>query len=83
MCRLAPQEGIMPHESSDLSHAPHETPAGLRLLAARARRLAEATLDQQTENNLTAFAADLEGRAATLESAPQTVLRADPDLGQS
>jgi hypothetical protein len=68
-----------------------ETPAGLRDMAARARRLAGTVLDQQTITELTAFAEELEARAAALATAPQTVshqeaaavLRSDPDLGQS
>jgi ATP phosphoribosyltransferase regulatory subunit HisZ len=68
-----------------------ETPAGLREMAARARRLVQGQLDKQTIANLTAFAAELEARAAALEPAAQTishdeavaVQRADPDLGQS
>ena len=68
-----------------------ETPAGLREMAARARRLAQGMLDEQTIANLTAFAAELEARAAALEPAAQTishdeavaVQRSDPDLGQS
>ena len=68
-----------------------ETPAGPREMAARACRLARDMLDEQTIANLTAFAAELEARAATLETAPQTVShqeaaalqRSDPDLGQS
>ncbi len=68
-----------------------ETPTGLREMAARARRLAQGSLDQQTFANLTAFAVELEARAAALEPAAQTIShdeaaaaqRADPDLGQS
>jgi ATP phosphoribosyltransferase regulatory subunit HisZ len=68
-----------------------ETPAALREMAARARRLAQGMLDDQTIANMTAFAAELEARAAALEPAVQTishdeavaVQRSDPDLGQS
>jgi hypothetical protein len=68
-----------------------ETPAGLREMAARARRLVQGMTDEQTIANLTAFAAELEARAAALEPAAQTIShdqavaaqRSDPDLGQS
>jgi hypothetical protein len=54
---------------------------------ARARRLAQGMLDEQTIATLTAFAAELEARAAALEPAAQTISHdeavADPDLGQS
>jgi len=52
---------------------PHRDAAGLREMAIRARRLAAGLLDEQTIANLTAFAAELEARAAALEPAPQTV----------
>jgi hypothetical protein len=54
-----------------------ETPAGLREMAARARRLAAGVLDEQTIANLTAFAAELEARAASLEPAVQTITHSD------
>jgi hypothetical protein len=68
-----------------------ETAAGLREMADRARRHARAMLDETTTANLTAFAEELETRAAALEPAAQTishddaaaVQRADPDLGQN
>lgn len=50
-----------------------ETPAGLRDMAARARRLATGMLDEPTIANLTAFAEELEARAAALEPPAQTV----------
>ena len=62
----------MPRGSSDLSDPPIETPAGLREMAARARRLARSVLDRQTIEVLTEFARELEARAAALETAPQT-----------
>jgi hypothetical protein len=76
---------------SDPTQPRTETPAGLRDMAARARRLAAGMLDQQTITGLTEFAAELEARAAALETAPQTIShqeaaaaqRSDPDLGQS
>jgi hypothetical protein len=56
-----------------------------------ARRLVQGMTDEQTIANLTAFAAELEARAAALELAAQTIShdeavaaqRFDPDLGQS
>jgi hypothetical protein len=54
-------------------HRPRRDAAGLREMAIRARRLAAGLLDEQTIANLTAFAAELEARAAALEPAPQTV----------
>jgi hypothetical protein len=67
-----------------------ETPAGLREMAARARRLASASLDKRTVSKLTEFALELEARAAALAPPPQTfthsdavaVERSDPDVGQ-
>jgi hypothetical protein len=59
----------MPRGSSDPSI---ETAAGLRQMAARARRLARGSLDRQTVEALTEFAQELEARAAALEPAPQT-----------
>jgi len=41
-----------------------ETPAGLRKMAADARRLAPSTLDQQAIQRLTEFAEEVEARAA-------------------
>ncbi len=66
-----------------------ETPAGLRDMAARARRLASGMPDELTVARLNAFAEELEVRAAALEPPPQTVShdeaaaaqRSDPDLG--
>ena len=49
-----------------------ETPAALRDMAGRARRLARDILDQQTITRLTEFAQELEARAAALEPAAQT-----------
>lgn len=80
----------MPRGSSDLPRSPSETPAGLREMAARARRLARGTLDALTADKLSEFATELEARAATLEQGTRTVThaeaaavqRADPDLGQ-
>ena len=74
-------------------HAPPrtETAAGLREMADRARRHARAMLDEPTIANLTAFAAELEARAAALEPATQTIThvdamtmkRSDPGFGES
>jgi hypothetical protein len=79
----------MPRGSRDLPRSPIETPAGLREMAVRARRLAGAVFDRQTITGLTEFAVELEARAAALETAPQPVThdeaaaveRSDPDLG--
>ena len=68
-----------------------KTPAGLREMAARARRLASATLDELIASKLTEFAKEVEARAATLEPGTQTfshddavaVQRSDPDVGES
>lgn len=68
-----------------------ETPAGLREMAVRARRLAWGMPDELTVARLNAFAEELEARAAALEPAAQTIShdeavaaqRTDPDLGQS
>lgn len=76
--------------SSDLPHVPGETPAGLREMAAGARRLAASTHDELSVNELNEFAKELEARAAALTD-PQiyshdqaaAVQRADPELGQS
>jgi hypothetical protein len=81
----------MPRESRELPPPLAETPAGLREMAARARRLARHVLDEVTIDKLSEFARELEARAATLETAPQSIshdeaaagLRADPDLRQS
>lgn len=51
---------------------PIETPASLRTMAAHARRLARDAGDEEAAAKLTEFAAELEAKAATLESAPQT-----------
>ncbi len=80
----------MPRGSSDL-RSPSETPAGLREMAARARRLASSTIDELTAQKLKEFAGELEARASALETAPRIVShdeaanfqRSDPDLGQS
>ena len=51
-----------------------ETPAGLRDMAVRARRLAWGMPDALTVARLNAFAAELEARAAALEPAAQIFL---------
>ena len=66
-----------------------ETPAGLREMAARARRLADWG-DEEIRMRLTAFAQELEARASALELPPQTIdhetaaamQRSDPSLNQ-
>ena len=75
---------------SDPAFPRTETPAGLREMAARARRHAWGT-DELTKARLNAFAEELEAGAAALEPPPQTIShdeaaaaqRSDPDLGQS
>jgi hypothetical protein len=60
-------------------------------LIAHTPRLVQGMTDERTIANLTAFAAELEARAAALEPAAQTIShdeavaaqRSDPDLGQS
>jgi len=54
-----------------------ETPAGLREMAARARRLALASFDDLTFSRLIEFAKELEDRAATLEPGIQTFSHED------
>ncbi len=54
-----------------------ETPAGLREMAERARRLARGTLDQETITRLSEFAQELEAHAAALEPAAQTFSHED------
>ena len=56
-----------------------ETPAGLREMAARARRLASVSLDQLTVSKLTEFAQELEARAAALEPAMRCTSTHRPD----
>lgn len=68
-----------------------ETPADLRAMGLRARRLAANTLDDRASASLLAYAEELEARAAALEKAPKTISheeagaaqRSDPDIGQS
>jgi len=75
---------------SDPASPRTETPAGLREMAARARRHAWGT-DELTTARLNAFAEELEARAAALEPPPQTIShneaaaiqKGDPDIGQS
>jgi hypothetical protein len=75
---------------SDPARPRAETPAGLREMAARARRHSWGT-DELTTARLNAFAEELEARAAALEPLPQTIShdeaaaaqRSDPDIGQS
>jgi len=81
----------MPRASSDPPHPRTETPATLRDMAARGRRLAHSIYDQKACEALTEFAQELEVRATALESAAQTfshdeaaaVIRSDPDLCHS
>ena len=65
-----------------------ETPAGLREMATRARRLVHG-LDELTIHRMNEFAEELEARAAALEQGEQVVShsnaammrRSDPDIG--
>jgi hypothetical protein len=50
--------------------SPAETPAGLRQLAARARRLAADMTTQRDQEKLVEIANELEARAAAVETAP-------------
>jgi hypothetical protein len=67
----------MPREISHRPHVRADTPQALREMAGRARRLAAGILDEQAIANLTAFAAELEVRAAALEPAAQIFSYAD------
>ncbi len=66
-----------------------EIPAGLREMAARARRLALGT-DEVTAARLSEFAQELEARAAALEHSEQVfthsdaaaIQRTDPEVGE-
>ena len=58
----------MPCECNERSSTHPPSAAELRTVAARARRLAREILDQQTEAELTAFAEEMEARAAALEA---------------
>jgi hypothetical protein len=64
-----------------------ETPAALREMAARGRRLARNIVDRQAIRALTEFAEELEARAVALETTPHheaaAVQRSDPDLGRT
>jgi hypothetical protein len=62
------QVEMMQRGSSNPPRRPAETPANLRVKAARARRLAEGT-DSKTEK-MTEFAQELETKAAELEQQP-------------
>jgi hypothetical protein len=81
----------MPRESNELpSPRGHRTAVELREVAARARRLARQILDPQAETMLIGFADEMEARAATLETAAESVGRgegvavqwSDPNAGQ-
>jgi hypothetical protein len=75
----------MPTTVANSPNQGQETPAGLREMAARARRLARNILDQQVIRRLIEFAEELEARASAQEPAPQSIplQRSDPDPGQS
>ena len=79
----------MSRERDEQSNSSRPTAADLRAAAARARRLAQEICDLPAMANLTAFAAEMEARAAALEPSAQTVNEAvavpwsDPDVGKS
>ena len=52
--------------------SPTETPAGLRQLATRARRLAADMTIERDQEKLIEFAKELEARAAAVETGPPT-----------
>jgi len=56
----------MPPVSSDRTRT--DTPAGLRELAARARRLAQELTDEAEANEFIGIADEMEGKAAALEA---------------
>ena len=56
----------MPPASSDRTRT--DTPAGLRELAARARRLAQELTDEAEANEFIGIADEMEGKAAALEA---------------
>ena len=68
---------------SDSAPPRTETPASLRDMVARARQLAAGMLDQQTITALTEFVAELEARAAALETArkPSVITTRRPRIG--
>jgi hypothetical protein len=80
----------MPRGSNELPRPRPPTARELRAVAARARRLAGQILDPQAETMLIGFADEMEARAATLETAAQSVSHgdavavrwSDPDAGQ-
>jgi hypothetical protein len=67
----------MPRSTSDHSSSPIETPAGLRTMASHARRLARSAGDEEAAAKLIEFAEELEGRAATLDTAVQAFSHED------
>lgn len=72
----------MPRSAQVPSHAPAETPAGLRAMAGHARRLARDAGDQEAKTKLIEFAEELEARAAALGAAPQTFSHEDVEAIQ-
>ena len=63
----------MPPASSDRTRT--DTPAGLRELAARARRLAQELTDEAEANQFIGIADEMEGKAAALEARTQAERR--------
>ena len=57
----------MPHSVNDPHQGPIKTPTDLRIMAARARRLAWEAGDAASNTKLIEFADELEVRAAALE----------------
>ena len=78
----------MPREISNRPPVRSDAPETFREMARRARRLAqEIILDQEARSRLIEFAEELDAKAATLETTPQTfshdeavvVQKDDPD----
>ena len=73
---FSPQKEVwfsgMPRGTKDPPRLPVETPDGLRTMAAHARRLARNAGDDEAAAKLMEFAEELEAKAATFETAPQT-----------
>lgn len=63
----------MPPASSDRTHS--DTPASLRELAARARRLAQELTDEAEVNRFIGIAEEMEAKAAALEARMQAERR--------
>ena len=71
----------MPPESSDRTQI--YTPAGLRELAARSRRLAQELIDEAEANRFIGIAEEMEAKAAALEARTQTQSEAQSRVSAS